>query len=153
MIKDEKKSSIRDDYKKQIKESKISVREAEAIQKVGARSYYSSKIPKLRDGIKVYKFSAVLVSITTALLVLMSVLTFIFHENTLDVTFYVLFGITIALVLYVISCFAILIPITKKKIQKYTQKIKEINEQDKIKQNALYDYLLKNRAKQQGEQL
>ena len=152
MIRDDyKKQSIRDEYKSKVKESKLSLRELEEIQKVGERTYYSSKLPKLRQGLKVYAASGVFVLLTSITLVALVVLTLIFHENELDAFFWVCFGLMIALVLYGILCFVLFIPITKHKIKIYTQKIQEINEKTAQKQNVLYDYILKQQVKQQGD--
>ena len=152
MIRDDyEKKSIRDEYTKQSKKNKISVREAEAVRKMGARTYYSSRIPKLRDGLKVYVFSGVFVLIASLLLVFMVVSTALFNETELDVGFYIYAVLTGILLIYSLMCFFVFLPLTKKKIARYTKIIKEINEADAVKHNAVYDYILKNQNKNQGE--
>ena len=152
MIRDDyEKKSIRDEYTSQSKKKKLSVREAEAVRKMGARTYYSSRIPKLRDGLKVFIFSGVFVLIASLLLILMVVFTVLYKEAELDAGFYIYAVITAILFIYSILCFAVFYPSTKHKIKRYTEIIKELNEADAVKQNAIYDYMLKNQNKKQGE--
>ena len=151
-----KKSSIRDEYTTKSKTEKVSFKEAEAIRKVGARSYYSSRIPKLRDGIKVYKFSAWFVLIIGIVMSIMTLLTFLTSlvsptEVVLDVEFYVYFAFSVAMLVYSILCFAVFVPATKKKIERYTLALKEVNETDAVKRNAAYEYFLKNLNNTKGE--
>lgn len=138
------KKSIRSEYAKQNKE-KISLREAEGIKTLGARAYYSSRVPKLRDGIKVYNFSAWFVLIMGVLTGVMTALGYFFPKTeNIDVEFWVYSALTLVMIIYSVLCWTVFIPVAKRNIERYTEKIKEINEETSAKQKAVYDFMLKN---------
>ena len=136
--------SIRDEYVNQTKTKKISLKEAEGVRKEGARVYYSSRIPKLRDGIRVYKFSAWFVLIMGIILTAFVVASYLVREQVpLDAWFYVYASLAVVFIIYSLLCFAVFIPVTKKKIERFTKTLQEVNEADTAKRNAAYEYLLK----------
>lgn len=138
------KKSIRSEYAKQNKE-KISLREAEGVKTLGARAYYSSRVPKLRDGIKVYNFSAWFVLIMGVLTGVMTALGYFFPKTeNIDVEFWVYSALTLVMIIYSVLCWTVFIPVAKRNIERYTEKIKEINEETSAKQKAVYDFMLKN---------
>ena len=138
------KKSIRSEYAKQNKE-KISLREAEGIKTLGARAYYSSRVPKLRDGIKVYNFSAWFVLIMGVLTGFMTALGYFFPKTeNIDAEFWVYSALTLVMIIYSVLCWTVFIPVAKRNIERYTEKIKEINEETAAKQKAVYDFMLKN---------
>jgi hypothetical protein len=138
------KKSIRSEYAKQNKE-KISLREAEGIKTLGARAYYSSRVPKLRDGIKVYIFSAWFVLIMGVLTGVMTALGYFFPKTeNIDAEFWVYSALTLVMIIYSVLCWTVFIPVAKRNIERYTEKIKEINEETSAKQKAVYDFMLKN---------
>lgn len=137
------KKSIRSEYAKQNKE-KISLREAEGVKTLGARAYYSSRVPKLRDGIKVYNFSAWFVLIMGVLTGVMTALGYFFPKTeNIDVEFWVYSALTLVMIIYSVLCWTVFIPVAKRNIERYTEKIKEINEETSAKQKAVYDFMLK----------
>lgn len=143
--------SIRDEYVSQTKTKKISLKEAEGVRKEGARVYYSSRIPKLRDGIRVYKFSAWFVLIMGVILTALVVASYLVREQVpLDAWFYVYASCAAVFIIYSLLCFLVFIPVTKKKIERFTNTLTEVNEVDSVKRNAAYEYLL--RTKNTNEQ-
>ena len=138
------KNSIRSEYAKQNK-GKISLREAEGVKTLGARAYYSSRVPKLREGIKVYNFSAWFVLIMGVLTGVMPALAYFFTKMpTLDAEFWIYSSLTLVMIIYSVLCWVVFIPVAKRNIERYTEKIKEINEETSAKQKAVYDFMLKN---------
>ena len=138
------KNSIRSEYAKQNK-GKISLREAEGVKTLGARAYYSSRVPKLREGIKVYNFSAWFVLIMGVLTGAMTALAYFFPKmTTLDAEFWIYSSLTLVMIIYSVLCWVVFIPVAKRNIERYTEKIKEINEETSAKQKAVYDFMLKN---------
>ncbi|MBO5713177.1 MAG: hypothetical protein J6R88_03155 [Clostridia bacterium] len=147
MENESKKRSIRADYNEQVKTRKLSLREEEKIKQLGARSYYSSRIMKLRDGIKVFNFSGIIMMLTSILMIGLVLLTYLFSDGALDVEFYIYVAFAVIMVAYSLACYVVFIPLSKKNINKYTELIAKLREEQSAKQNAIYDYLLKNQNK------
>lgn len=141
---------IRDEFNKQ-STKKISVKESEGIRKLGERGYYSSKIPKLRDRIKIMNFSSWFVFVIGVLMTIMLVITFIVKKDDLDVSFYVYSLLTALMLLFWFLWMFVFKFSVKRKIEKYQQALKEVTEKDASKQQLAYNFLLKNQKEDKGE--
>ena len=84
------------------------------------------------------------------LLSAMVILSYFFgDEGSIDVGFYIYMAFAIVMLGYSLSCFFIIVPHTKKTILRYQKEIAELTEKEAVKQNAAYEYLLKNQKKKE----
>lgn len=141
---------IRDEFNKQ-SVKKVSNKEMEGIRKLGERSYYSSRIPKLRDRVKVMNFSAWFVLIVALLMAIMIVITYLVGDGNYDTAFYVYIAFTVAMFIFALLWFFVFKFTVKKTIARYQQALKEVTEKDADKQQLAYNFILKNQNGKKGE--
>ena len=130
---------IRDDFKKQ-QGNKVTSKEMDKIRKMGERQYYSSSLVKLKDMVKAFNFTNTLTLIICFLPLAMLVVSIIADASTLGVLEWVCFGLLSLIMIWVILWFLVIKGSTLKKIERYQEKLKEINEKEMQKQKAIKEF-------------
>lgn len=142
---------IRDEYKKQEEKQKLTLKEAEGIRKLGARGYYSSRIPKMKDQIKVLNFSSWFVLIVGVLTSLMVILTYAFGDDSaIDTMFYVYATLSALMILAPLTWFLIFKRKVNKKIARYQKNVKTLSEEDLNKQMRAYNFLTNTKTEKEN---
>ncbi len=130
---------IRDEFKKQQK-SNVSSKEMEKIRKMGERQFYSSSLVKLKDLVKAFNFTNTLTLILCSLPLILLVACIIIDASSLGALEWVCFGLLTAIMLWVLIWFLFIKGSVLKKIERYQQKLKEINEKEMLKQKAIREF-------------
>lgn len=130
---------IRDEFKKQ-QGNKVTSKEMDKIRKMGERQYYSSSLVKLKDMVKAFNFTNTLTLIICLLPLAMLVVSIIVDASTLGVLEWVCFGLLSLIMIWVLLWFLVIKGSTLKKIERYQEKLKEINEKEMQKQKAIKEF-------------
>ena len=133
---------IRDEFKKQ--QEDLSPKEMRFVRSMGERAYYSSYITKNTAIIKGLGFSTFTTFILGILVVAFTVYRCLTEKDFLFSTgFYLLSSFALAIILWTIVWYFIIVTIKNKKIFIYRQRIKKLNESLVEKQVARQKFLNK----------
>ena len=138
---------IRDEFKKQQQKKKLTDKDLNGIRTIGERAYFTSSINKMKNTIKGMNFIMVFSMIFAIVLTLMMaiILTYFkgFNGHTYNI---VAFIFTIILWAFTAICQFWLKPYYKNRIEMFKGYVKELNDKEMAKQQAIYNKLKQNKT-------
>ena len=143
---------IREEFKKQQQKKNLTEKDLMKIREMGERAYYTSSINKMRNTISGMKFLMVFALIFAIIITVTMAIILIyfkgFNGHAYNVVAFV-FGIVlwgiIALWQFVIK------PHYKKRIELFSQYVKEISDKEMAKQQAIYNKFIKEKTENKSE--
>lgn len=133
---------IRDEFIKQQKDGKTSLKAMQKIRSMGERAYYVTEINKLTNLKKSFNFSAIILGVLLAIVTVTLIVAFITYKTFVSeviVPIIILAAFWIIFLLW----FAVFTPLINKKIKYFTVQYEKIKKNEVERQKIIYDKMNK----------